>query len=463
MDVNDLSDPERWARQQWGGADLGDARRNVRAVRLGAALAAQPGASLPAQAGDWGDLKAAYRLLNEADVTHQALGQPHWDQTRRRAVSATGVVLFLQDTTELDFTGRRKAQGLGHIGNGGGAGLALHTCLGVLPGSSGAQVLGVAAQKVWARQQTHRGKETRTERHKRPTEADVWAETVEAVGPPPPEAQWVSVGDRGSDIFSFLSGARQARWHCLARLCQDRVLLTGDGERVRLRGWLRSLPPQAHKPVVLRGRDGQPGRTAELSVSWAPAVLQPPRTAPQEPPVAGWCLRCWEERAPKEGAPLEWLLFSTVPVAEEAAALRLLDWYACRWVIEEYHKCLKSGCVMEQRQLRTARRLEAVLGFLAVVAVRLLQLRALSREAPDLLAQGAVPPAMLLILAARLKKPPSATTRGEFWRVLAGLGGFLGRWSDGDPGWQTLWRGWQRLQDMCWGAEFAAEEAQRCG
>ncbi len=77
-------------------------------------------------------------------------------------------------------------------------------------------------------------------------------------------------------------------------------------------------------------------------------------------------------------------------------ALEVVEWYAQRWVIEDYHKCLKTGCAMEQRQLETADGLLAVLGFLAIVAVRLLQLRTLSRERPDALAQAEVPTLLIL-------------------------------------------------------------------
>jgi hypothetical protein len=205
-------------------------------------------------------------------------------------------------------------------------------------------------------------------------------------------------------------------------------------------------------------------------VAWSPVAIQPPTQGPErrQSSVRGCCLRCWEENPvaqdkEAQDKPLEWLLFTTVPVTGAAEALRAMDWYACRWVIEEYHKCLKSGCLVEQRQLRTAAGQQALLGLLAVVAVRLLQLRALSRRAPYLPAHTVVPPEMLRVLAPRLKKPPASVTLGEFWRALAGLGGFLGRKSDGLPGWQTLWRGWQRLQDMCWGAEHALQNAQNCG
>jgi hypothetical protein len=113
--------------------------------------------------------------------------------------------------------------------------------------------------------------------------------------------------------------------------------------------------------------------------------------------------------------------------------------------------------------LRTASGLQALLGFLAVIAVRLLHLRTLSREAPDQSAQTVIPELLLRVVSARLKKPPSQVSVGQFWRAVAGLGGFLGRKGDGSPGWQTLWRGWLRLQDMVWGAEMALGINEKCG
>jgi len=134
----------------------------------------------------------------------------------------------------------------------------------------------------------------------------------------------------------------------------------------------------------------------------------------------------------------------------------ILDWYTCRWVIAEYHKCLKTGCSIEQRQLATAQGLLAILGFLAIVAVRLLQLRTLSRSMPESPARQFVPPLLLKVLVAKLELPNSEMTMHQFWRAIARLGGFIGRQGDGEPGWQTLWCGWQRLQDLSWGASLVA-------
>ena len=147
--------------------------------------------------------------------------------------------------------------------------------------------------------------------------------------------------------------------------------------------WLGHSLSQAQKTIVLRGRDGEPQRSVQLQVAWESITIQPPAQGAERfsQPISGWCIRCWEEHALKDA--LEWILFTTVAVSDADSALQQLDWYACRWLIEEYHKCLKSGCAIEQRQLETAAGQLMLLGFLGIVAVRLLQLRTLSRSYPD--------------------------------------------------------------------------------
>jgi len=154
---------------------------------------------------------------------------------------------------------------------------------------------------------------------------------------------------------------------------------------------------------------------------------------------------------------LEWILLTTIEPALYSAVVQV-DWYACRWLIEEYHKCLKTGCGIEARQLETAEALMRLAGFLGILAVRLLQLRTFSRSHPEHPVQPLIPEAMLELLGVRLGLFAIPATLGEFWRSVARLGGFLARKSDGQPGWQTLWRGWLRLQDFCWGADFALKK-----
>src|SRR5687768_37037 len=113
-----------------------------------------------------------------------------------------------------------------------------------------------------------------------------------------------------------------------------------------------------------------------------------------------------------------------------------------RWLVEEYHKGLKTGCRYERAQLRTARQLLALLGFLAVVAIRLLQIRADARQRPLTPAVDLVPVLLVRLVAQHFSLQAAGMTIHTFWCCVARVGGFLGRRGNGDPGWQTLWQGW---------------------
>ena len=130
-----------------------------------------------------------------------------------------------------------------------------------------------------------------------------------------------------------------------------------------------------------------------------PVTIHPPKAGPERKssPVQAWCIRCWE--AVPNG--LEWILLTTVDPALYSPQVQV-EWYANRWLIEEYHKCLETGCRVEQRQLETADGLMNLFGFLAIVSVRLLQLRTLSRLEPDIPAEQVIPPLLLKIVRARL-------------------------------------------------------------
>ncbi len=162
------------------------------------------------------------------------------------------------------------------------------------------------------------------------------------------------------------------------------------------------------------------------------------------------CIRVWEEVP--EG--LEWFLVTNLPVECEEDALEKIGWYEARWLIEEYHKCLKTGCALEKRQLMTARGLLAILGFLGVIATRLLATKYLAKETPTEKAINHYPILHLHLLASRFDMPIEEMTCLQYWHSIARLGGFIGRKSDGDPGWQTLWKGWLKLQDLVEGAEL---------
>jgi hypothetical protein len=109
-----------WARAQWSGAALGDVRRTRRAVAVGAAMAEASASGLPQQMGSWAATKAAYRLMDCEDVTHEGVSAPHWRASREAAAAHDGPVFFVQDGTCVDLTRHAPLEDAGRIGDSPG-------------------------------------------------------------------------------------------------------------------------------------------------------------------------------------------------------------------------------------------------------------------------------------------------------------------------------------------------------
>lgn len=272
-------------------------------------------------------------------------------------------------------------------------------------------------------------------------ESQIWLNTLKDIGRPPDGSRWVSVGDRGNDIYDYVLGAVNEGWELVVRAKHDRTVLV-NGEKKRLKAWIRSLEPGADYELDLRSRGDKFSRIAKLKVSWGKVLMMPPNSKTGKAiPVT--YVRAYDP----EDEDLEWILVTTLNVDSAEDALTVVQIYEQRWIIEEYHKCLKTGCRIEDAQLRTGKRLLALLGILGVIATQLLKLRDLSRQQPNRLAEEVVAKEIVAIVKSKYKLEGEMNLK-ELWRRIAMMGGFLGRKSDGNPGWQTIWKGWLRIQDM---------------
>ena len=456
MTAPPFPEPRTWAEANFAAAQLGDKRRTRRLVDTAAQLAQQPEGSLPAHSS-WNPLRAVYRLCNRPEVTHSDVTATHFELTRTRMEQAHTTVLILHDTTELNFTSHYALEGTGPVGNGRGRGFLQHNSLAIEADTQ--KVLGSVFQQVTTRTRAPKT-EAHTARQRRDRESQLWERGIRGAGTAPAEACWVDLADRGADSFEAMKAALDHGHQFLFRACKDRTIATGptaDGPRQLLKSWARSLRSQAEGEVTIAGQGGRPGRTARVQMAAAAAWFLVPKLVhgvhPDWAPLRVWVERVWEPRPPADVEPLEWILLSSLPVTRTEELGRHRDWYACRPLIEEFHQVEKSGCGEEGLRFRTAEALLPMPGVLAIVAVRVLRLRWWGRAgagAPAASASTAEERQALKSMGQRIK------TARDFVRAVATLGGFLGREGDGEPGWQTLWRGYRRLQDIVLGVQLKA-------
>ena len=441
-----------WAQLNFGGCDLGDKRRSDRLMQVAEQVASNPSASLPDQTELWKDLKAAYRLFDRDEVTFEAIARPHWELTRK---SARGRCLVIGDTTELDFGKDRQIEGIGPTGNGSGQGFLLHNAL--LVQAETEEIVGVAGQTIHYRKKKRKSKkkENASQRMKRKRESEVWGTVIDDIGAPADDVEYVHVFDRGADNFEVYCHLLQNHGQWIIRASKmSRYILTGESEeRMQLKDYIPQLKTVGEYSLSLRARPGQPAREARIKVRVGRIKIPRPRhVSPRvrklkQPPIAMNVIEVVEIDAPKGVTPIRWILFTSLSVNSFDDAWGVIGYYETRWLVEEYHKALKTGCRTEFRQLKTAGRLEAFVGLTSVIAVRLLKLKSMARVNPDVPARRVVPRVWLKMLGLARKNLNRVhdLTVGQFYREVAKLGGFLGRKSDGNPGWITTWRGWEKL------------------
>lgn len=437
--------PAEWARAEFGGCDLGDRRRVQRAVKYAEQAVADPDGSTPEQTESWGDCKAAYRLFDCADVTFSRLAQPHWQRTR---VAAQGVVLLIDDTTETDYGRTSDVVGLGQTGNGGGYGFYLHSSLMVEAGSE--RILGLAGGELFLRRVRNKKENTRQRTQRPRPQSEVWGRVIEQVGRPAHGVRYVHVCDRGADnqeVFSRLL-LLDCGWVIRASHLKRRVR-TMTGASCSLNEVCDQATLLGRFSLPLRETDLSAARTATMEVRVTRCWLPRPQHATPWlkqtgiGAIASTVIEVREVSVPAGVTPLRWVLFTDEHVETLDDAQRIIGYYEQRWLIEEFHKALKTGCRLESRQYQTRARLEALTGLLSVVAVRLVQLKHAAKVKPDEPAEVRVPREWLTMLRSLRKRP--IISIHDFVRELAGLGGFLMRKGDGDPGWITLWRGLNKL------------------
>jgi hypothetical protein len=477
-----------WIEQEMATAALGDQRLNRRLCKILERCFARPMASLKAAMSGWAEVVAAYRFFDHEKVTVDNILEPHRAAILER-VKPQPRVLVIQDTTEIDYTAKTKLKGSGPLGIDTLRGFFAHTQYVV---SAQGLPLGVWHSDIYARTLDPNRPDKQKDRKQRPPEEREsyrWVEgyreackLAEAV----PEVEVISQADREGDIYDVFAERErrlekgQAAPHWLIR-CKhtERKLQTphyesaeeecsgpdGDKllERVKNSPLLGTRIFEVKRTVKNKKIKGnrkkvtRPARTVTLEVRVAKIELRPPwRKGAKLAPVTIWVVLAQEIDPPADQEAICWILLTSLEVNDLAAASEILDLYLVRWEIEVFHRVLKTGCRVEELQLKKDERIQPAIALYMIVAWRVLYLMKLGRECPDLPCDVVFEreewQAIVVLVKGREALGPTPPSLREMVRMVAGFGGFLARKHDGEPGAESMWIGLSRLRDFafCW-------------
>ena len=459
-----------WAEEEFSTVEIYDRRLRERLLQIVKDFHAQPTAAIPlAFSGSKAKIKAAYRFFANEQIDMETLLKPHKETTIER-IKQHGVVLAVQDTTTLDYTAHPATEGLGPVAKkkDKNVGLVVHHTMAFTEEGT---PLGLLDVQCWARDPNDIGKsEKRKELPIEEKESYKWLKSYQAISEVQalcPETQLVSVGDREADIYELFYEAAGAQGGpkllIRAERSRQRKVTCSEEETQTEFLWTKMVqePIAGYLEIQIPRRgDRKPrkARKANVSVRFAPVALEPPRRLKDLPAIKLWAIYLVEVDGPKEEDPIEWMLLTNVEVSTFEQAVERARWYAARWNIEVYHRILKSGCRIEDRQLNHADRLERCLAIDMVIAWRIFWLTKMGRETPNLPCDIILSEEEWKVLwACTEKKPPPRRPPSASWAVLriANIGGFQGRKCDGDPGPTVMWRGITRLYDKVDGFRYA--------
>jgi Transposase DNA-binding/Transposase DDE domain len=448
----------KWLRAEIGdefaGARLGDVRRTSRLQKVAEATDSSPKAGFPQMVETEGELEGLYRFLTNEDVSANAILEPHIAATMARAGETRQLCLMLHDTTAFEFSGDREGLGLTQSRNQGFYG---HYALAVLPGATSVPlgVCGLERLNRKVRKNTVRKHHSYYTARDPNRESLRWSRMLESIEMRRDGFECIHVMDREGDIYDLMALALRLNARFIIRGDADRALADEPGFLVR--DLLTQTKPRAGRKVYVSAREPKrrerikprrgaerKQRVAKLKIGSHAIEIRRPRTSKApERSLRLNVVHLWEPKPPKGQDPVEWILVTTEPVDTAEQLQTIADHYRARWLIEEFFKALKTGCAYEKRQLESFHALSNALAVFSVVAWRILLARAVSRAQPDAAAATIVTQTQLRLLKHKLGLCRMPATAKEAALAVARLGGHLKR--NGDPGWITLGRGFERL------------------
>jgi hypothetical protein len=430
-----------------------DKRIRKRLEKTAEHLSRYPDCTIPQACENHADIKGAYRMFDNEKVTADGILSGHREMTKRR-IKKQDIVLLVQDTTSLNYTSHRSVEGIGAIGtNPGSRGILLHSTL-ALTGKG--VPLGLMDQKYWTRDIEERGKKHRRKELKtEEKESYRWIEGLErSTEGIAEETMVVTIADREADIYDLFKRSHELKRDILVRAAGSRHI--SSEEKVLLKRMEACTSSGSISVTIPRSADEKKGeRNATLEIKFCEVEVLPPSRRKKEMglcEISLYAIYANEIECKADEEPIQWLLLTSLPITCVDEAAEKIEWYRHRWKIERFHYVLKSGCGVEELQLETVDRLQNAIALYSIIAWWLLWITYENRLHPDASCTVVLKKhewQSLWCMANQNPNPPKeAPSLQEAVRMIARLGGFMGRKNDGSPGTKVLWRGLRRLYDI---------------
>jgi hypothetical protein len=465
-----------WINDEQAYIDTGDQRLNRRTITIIEQLENSTEGSLTQCFQTRADLVGAYRLFDNSFVTPEKILSSHYKKTRSR-IKEQKVVLLPNDTSSLDYTKKTTVEGLGILESAHAKGLLIHPLIAITPERN---CLGIIDLQIWSRDpHAHRKSLPSGVRNNEPIEEKEsfrWLKSYRKaceLAKDNPQTQFVSIGDRESDILELIVEAAQMKEKkqgadIIIRVNHDRALpkenkrkkfkpdvecdaIDDAEEKQKLKMKLARAPVLGEIEFVIQSRNGKPEREVKQAVRATQVQLNGKKVGDKKyPSVEINAVCCIEENPPAGEDAICWMFLTTLPINTLEEVLEVIRFYLCRWEIEVLFKILKSGCKVEERELKTADRLKNLLAILLLLAWRLMYVMSMGRRHPNISCSKIFEDAEWKSVYKIMKKariPSVPPSLGEFILMIAKLGGYISGKTRPPPGPKVMWKGMSKMSD----------------
>ena len=307
---------------------------------------------------------AAYRLVNNKRLTMEEMVSC-LAKSCAQGSSGLSHVLCIQDTTEIVFSHSGRLS-LEDKDFGYGANeydqycIFAHPCM-VVDADSRLPV-GFSHIKVWSRDRAHNRNKAKQRKMLKleQKESFRWTEAAStSASELPGGVRKTMVGDRENDIYPVMCMDLTAGCDFLIRSIHDRLVdCDVEDGRMGIKEYMGSLPVSHSYDLHLRGHKGRKARTAKMALRFAKVTIHKGRNCLEDVPesLTCYCIYAVEEPStvPDGEEPVEWRLLTSHVVDTVEQAVECLEWYKCRWFIEElFRVCKSEGFRIESVQLES--------------------------------------------------------------------------------------------------------------